>query len=89
MSALLRCPRADELVTLRTDLDLVGEGWKDRPAIPTAAQYVDIGNLITAAGGRNYLPYLRVTAVLNPSADGLQAPTLTNMGLQFGCVDSE
>ncbi len=59
------------------------------PAIPTAAQYVDIGNLITAAGGRNYLPYLRVTAVLNPSADGLQAPTLTNMGLQFGCVDSE
>lgn len=57
--------------------------------VPTPAQYIDIGSMIIAAGGRNYLPFLRVTAVLNPSADGTQAPTLTSMGLQYGCVDSE
>lgn len=59
------------------------------PDVPTTAEYLDVGALITAAGGRNYLPFLRVTAVLNPSPDGLEAPTLTTMGLQFGCVDSE
>jgi hypothetical protein len=60
-----------------------------RPDVPTAAQYVDVGDLLTAAGGQNYLPYMRVTAVLNPNAAGTQAPTLTSMGLQYGCVDSE
>jgi hypothetical protein len=59
------------------------------PDVPTAAQYIDVGAMITAAGGQNYLPFLRVTAVLNPTSDGLQAPTLTSMGLQYGCVDSE
>ncbi|MCA9535467.1 MAG: VWA domain-containing protein [Myxococcales bacterium] len=59
------------------------------PAAPTPAQYINVGNLITAAGGRNFLPYLRVTAVLNPNAAGTQAPTLTSMGLQYSCVDSE
>ncbi|MBK7778590.1 MAG: VWA domain-containing protein [Sandaracinaceae bacterium] len=59
------------------------------PDVPTAAQYIDVGSMITAAGGQNYLPFLRVTAVLNPTSDGLQAPTLTSMGLQYGCVDSE
>jgi hypothetical protein len=38
------------------------------PDVPTAAQYIDVGpHLITAAGGQNYLPFLRVTAVLNPT----------------------
>ena len=59
------------------------------PAMPTPAEYVDVGALITSMGGQNFLPYMRVTAVLNPSSDGLQAPTLTSMGLQYGCVDSE
>lgn len=57
--------------------------------VPTPAQYIDLGDMIVAAGGRNFLPFLRVTAVLTPSADGLQPPTLTSMGLQYGCVDSE
>ncbi|MCB9659714.1 MAG: hypothetical protein R3B40_16920 [Polyangiales bacterium] len=60
-----------------------------RPDAPTTAQFVDIGDLLTSMGGQNYLPYMRVTAVLNPDAAGTTAPTLTSMGLQYSCVDSE
>ncbi len=80
---------AETLAELDTVMAQTSYAVPAGPDVPTAAQQINIGDRITLMGGQNFLPYMRVTAVLNPSTDGTLAPTLTSMGLQYGCVDSE
>ncbi len=50
---------------------------------------VDVAALLTAAGMSNYLPYLRVTAVLLSSADRTATPILNSFELRYDCIPSE
>lgn len=51
----------------------------------SGAGSVDVGALLEAAGARNLLPYLRVTAVLVSSADRRKAPALNRMEMSYTC----
>ncbi len=51
----------------------------------SGAGSLDVGMLLEAAGARNLLPFLRVTAVLVSSADRRKAPALNRMELTYSC----
>ncbi len=57
--------------------------------VPGTASPVDVGSALIAGGSENFLPYLRVTAVLQSSADMAQTPVLTSFQLQYVCEDQE
>ncbi|MCC6873860.1 MAG: hypothetical protein IT378_06055 [Sandaracinaceae bacterium] len=56
---------------------------------PGTASPVDVGQRLVSGGQLNYLPYLRVTAVLNSNAARTSAPTLSSMSLDFVCAPIE
>lgn len=56
------------------------------PADGADAGSFDVAQLLLDAGLPVNLPYLRVTAVLNPSPDHVIAPTLSGFTFQYNCV---
>lgn len=57
--------------------------------VPSASPTIDVGDELVAAGAANFLPYLRVTAVLISSADQTVSPVLTRMSQQYVCSPTE
>jgi len=49
----------------------------------------DLGAYLVANGQLNYLPYLKVTAVLRSSTDREETPVMTGFEVRFTCVDIE
>jgi len=56
---------------------------------PPTTSPVDLGARLTSAGIGNYVPYLRVTAVLLASADRQRTPTLRSFEVRYTCVPQE
>ena len=56
---------------------------------PPTTSPVDIGARLTSASIGNYLPYLRVTAVLLASPDRERSPTLRSFEVRYTCIPQE
>ena len=56
---------------------------------PPTTSPVDLGARLTSAGIGNYVPYLRVTAVLLASADRQRTPILRSFEVRYTCVPQE
>lgn len=57
--------------------------------VPSATPTIDVGDALVAGGQENFLPYLRVTAVLISSSDQTVSPVLTRMAQQYVCSPTE
>src|SRR5690606_31918606 len=53
---------------------------------PPTSSPVDLGARLTSAGIGNYLPYVRVTAVLLASPDRERTPTLRSFEVRYTCI---
>jgi len=56
---------------------------------PPTVSPVSVDTLLRNAGKVTSLPYLRVTALLNPTADGLTGPTLRGFSFRYTCTEFE
>jgi len=56
---------------------------------PPATSPQSVSDLLAAGGVPNYQPFLRLTARLQPSADGTQRPVLHNLSLEYTCESNE
>jgi hypothetical protein len=56
---------------------------------PPSTSPQDIGNRLVAAGMPNYLPYLRITAVLLSNTARTQTPVLSSFELRYTCTPME
>lgn len=77
-----------ELRTATTAAGLDGAAPVTFTTPPTSSP-VDVGALLTSAGVTNYLPYLRVTAVLLANADRTATPVLNSFELRYNCIPTE
>ncbi len=56
---------------------------------PPTMPPIDVAALLTAAGVPNYLPYLRVTAVLLANTGRTATPVLNSFELRYSCIPAE
>ena len=56
---------------------------------PPTDSPVDVGARLVSAGMSNYLPYLRLTAVLLANSERTASPVLRSFSLRYTCIPQE